>query len=170
MREHNKDRRMSENESVSTSKGMFWTGVVLSALPSLMLLMASAMALSHSAEAVKGFVGQYGYPESAMTGIGVACLVSTILYIIPHRGARRNPADRLPRRRSGNARARQRGRHVPVPGGLRRVDLGRIVLSRLAHPGFAAVEKVGNHDLRLYTWWVGGRYRSNGICHREAAG
>jgi hypothetical protein len=62
---------------------MFWTGVVVSALPSLMLLMGSAMALSHSAQAVKGFVGQYGYPESAMAGIGVACLVSTILYVIP---------------------------------------------------------------------------------------
>jgi hypothetical protein len=62
---------------------MFWTGVVLSALPSLLLLMASALALSHSADAVKGFVTQYGYPESAMTGIGLACLVSTILYTIP---------------------------------------------------------------------------------------
>jgi hypothetical protein len=41
------------------------------------------MALSHSAEAVKGFTVQYGYPESAMTLIGLACLVSTILYLIP---------------------------------------------------------------------------------------
>jgi hypothetical protein len=74
---------MSENESASTGRGMFWTGVVLSALPSLMLLMASGMALSHAPDAVKGFVGQYGYPESAMTPIGLACLVSTLLYIIP---------------------------------------------------------------------------------------
>ena len=74
---------MSENESAPAGRGMFWTGVVLSALPSLMLLMASVMALSHSDQAVKGFVGQYGYPESAMTPIGLACLVSTLLYIFP---------------------------------------------------------------------------------------
>ncbi|HEX4139920.1 MAG TPA: DoxX family protein [Candidatus Methylacidiphilales bacterium] len=74
---------MSENEPAAMGKGMYWTGVVMSVLPSLMLLMASAMALSHSDQAVKGFVGQYGYPESAMFGIGLACLVSTILYIIP---------------------------------------------------------------------------------------
>jgi hypothetical protein len=74
---------MSENETVTTGRGMYWTGIVISALPSLMLMMASAMALSHADAAVKGMVGQYGYPESAMTGIGLACLVSTILYIIP---------------------------------------------------------------------------------------
>ena len=74
---------MSENEKPSTGRGMYWTGVVLSALPSLMLILASGMALSHSADAVKGFVTQYGYPESAMTPIGLACLVSVILYIIP---------------------------------------------------------------------------------------
>src|SRR5271167_3099111 len=74
---------MSGNESAPTGRGMFWTGVVLSTLPSLMLLMASVMALSHSADAVKGFVGQYGYPESAMTPIGLACLVATLLYIFP---------------------------------------------------------------------------------------
>ncbi len=74
---------MSETETGATGRGMYWTGVVVSALPSLMLLMASAMALSHNAEAVKGFVGRYGYPEGAMVWIGTACLVSTILYMIP---------------------------------------------------------------------------------------
>jgi hypothetical protein len=61
---------------------MYWTGVVMSALPSLMLLMASAMMLSHSDQAVQGMI-KYGYPESAITGIGLACLLSVILYIIP---------------------------------------------------------------------------------------
>jgi hypothetical protein len=74
---------MSENEAPTTGKGMFWTGVVLSVLPSLMLLMGAGMALSHSPDAVKGFVTQYGYPESAMTPIGLACLVSTLLYLFP---------------------------------------------------------------------------------------
>jgi hypothetical protein len=74
---------MSENESAPTGRGMFWTGVVLSTLPSLMLLMGAGMSLSHSADAVKGFVTQYGYPESAMTPVGLACLFSTLLYIFP---------------------------------------------------------------------------------------
>jgi len=74
---------MNGNEPAATGRGMYWTGVVVSAVPSLMLIMASGMALSHSDAAIKGMVGQYGYPERAMTGIGMACLVSTILYIIP---------------------------------------------------------------------------------------
>ena len=77
------EETMSGNETGTTGRGMWWTGVVLSAIPSLMLLMGAGMALSHSPDAVKGFVTQYGYPESAMTPIGVACLVATILYIIP---------------------------------------------------------------------------------------
>ena len=74
---------MNENETAPTGKGMFWTGVVLSAIPSLMLLMASIMTLSHADAVEKGFVGQYGYPESAITGVGLACFVSVILYVIP---------------------------------------------------------------------------------------
>ncbi len=74
---------MSENEPGSTGRGMYWTGVVMSALPSLMLLMASVMALSKSDAVVKGMSGQYGYPDSAIRGIGAACLISVILYIIP---------------------------------------------------------------------------------------
>jgi hypothetical protein len=62
---------------------MYWTGVVMSAVPSLMLLMASVMALSKADAVVKGMSGQYGYPESAIQGIGAACLVSVVLYLIP---------------------------------------------------------------------------------------
>ena len=74
---------MSEIESGSTGRGMYWTGVVMSALPSLMLLMASVLELSKSDAVVKSMSGQYGYPESAIQYIGAACLVSVILYIIP---------------------------------------------------------------------------------------
>ncbi len=61
---------------------MYWIGVVMSALPAMMLLMASFMSLSKSDQAIKG-MAQFGYPENVITGIGAACLVSTILYIIP---------------------------------------------------------------------------------------
>jgi hypothetical protein len=73
---------MKENESAPTGKGMYWTGVVMSAIPSLMLLMASMMSLSRSPQALQG-MAQFGYPENVITGIGAACLVSTILYMIP---------------------------------------------------------------------------------------
>jgi len=61
---------------------MYWTGIVLSVIPSLMLLMASTMALFKVPQAVQGMT-QFGYPEYVLPGIGAACLLSTILYIIP---------------------------------------------------------------------------------------
>ena len=70
---------MNENEPAPTGKGMYWTGVVMSVIPSLMLLMASVMSLSKSAQAL----AQFGYPENGITAIGAACLVSTVLYTIP---------------------------------------------------------------------------------------
>ncbi len=73
---------MSENESAPTGRGMFWTGVVLSALPSLMLLMASVMTLSHGQQVVEG-MAKYGFPPEAINVIGLSALVSVILYIIP---------------------------------------------------------------------------------------
>ena len=73
---------MNENESAPTGKGMYWTGVVMSVIPSLMLLMASVMSLSKSAQALQG-MAQFGYPENVVTAIGAACLASTVLYIIP---------------------------------------------------------------------------------------
>src|ERR1700681_580734 len=73
---------MNKNEPAPTGKGMYWTGVVMSVIPSLMLLMASVMSLSKSAQALQG-MAQFGYPENAITAIGAACLVSTVLYIIP---------------------------------------------------------------------------------------
>src|SRR5260370_13622195 len=76
------EKSMNENEPAPTGKGMYWTGVVMSVIPSLMLLMASVMSLSKSAHALQG-MAQFGYPENAITAIGAAALVSTILRIIP---------------------------------------------------------------------------------------
>jgi len=69
---------MNKNEPAPTGKGMYWTGVVMSVIPSLMLLMASVMSLSKSAQALQG-MAQFGYPENAIAAIGAACLVSTVL-------------------------------------------------------------------------------------------
>lgn len=59
-----------------------WIGRTLSGLAAVFLLLDSAMKVVKAAPAVKGTV-ELGYPESAVTGIGVALLVSTILYLIP---------------------------------------------------------------------------------------
>jgi hypothetical protein len=73
---------MNQNKSAATGKGMYWTGVVMSVIPSLMLLMASVMSLSKSAQALQG-MAQFGYPENTITAMGAACLVSTVFYIVP---------------------------------------------------------------------------------------
>src|ERR1700751_2957544 len=76
------EKNMNKNEPAPTGKGMYWTGVVMSVIPSLMLLMASVMSLSKSAQALQG-MAQFGYPENAIAPMASACLISTVLYIIP---------------------------------------------------------------------------------------
>lgn len=65
------------------SKGQLWGGRVASAPPVLALVLSSSMKLMHSPAMVPQFVGKFGYPESTMTPIGVAELLSAILYAIP---------------------------------------------------------------------------------------
>jgi hypothetical protein len=59
-----------------------WTGRVLSTLPVLMLFMSAGMKLSKQQMVIDGFT-KMGYPEQAIIPIGIAEVVSTILYIIP---------------------------------------------------------------------------------------
>lgn len=65
------------------SKGQLWGGRVASALPVLALVLSSSMKLTHNPAMVPQFVGKFGYPESTMMPIGVAELLSAILYAIP---------------------------------------------------------------------------------------
>lgn len=64
------------------SKKMMWAGWVVSALPTLMLLMAAGMSLLKRPEAIEGLV-KYGYPEGIGFGLGVVLLVCVIVYLIP---------------------------------------------------------------------------------------
>lgn len=68
--------------AVSTSKKMLWGGYVLSVLPALLLFFSAFMKLSKNPEAVQGFKG-FGYPDSAVIGIGVIEVICTVLYLIP---------------------------------------------------------------------------------------
>jgi hypothetical protein len=73
----------TEHVVTKSSKGMIWTGRVLSLLPVLLLLMSSFMALSRNPMVVKSMTQQYGYPDNAVVPIGIAALTCAILYAIP---------------------------------------------------------------------------------------
>ncbi len=66
----------------SSSKKILWTGYIVSGLPVLLLLISSVMKLVKPAFVAEGFV-HLGYAESQALGIGIAELVSAVLYVIP---------------------------------------------------------------------------------------
>ena len=68
---------------VPIKKWQLWLGRVISALPALMLAMSGAMKLSHAAQMVAGVSQKLGYPETALTGIGLLELTVVVLYAIP---------------------------------------------------------------------------------------
>ena len=57
-------------------------GLVVSALPVLLLLFSAGMKLKGGPEMAEGFA-HLGYPESAILPLGIVELASTLLYIIP---------------------------------------------------------------------------------------
>jgi hypothetical protein len=72
----------SENPTTNVSKGALWTGRVLSGLITVAMLLDGTMKImkpgDFAKEAAKG-----GIPESTLSGIGIALIVSTVLYAIP---------------------------------------------------------------------------------------
>lgn len=64
------------------SKALVWTGRVLSALPSLLLLASSSMKLIASAETVANFE-KYGYNGAVVRPLGALELSCAILYLVP---------------------------------------------------------------------------------------
>ena len=64
-------------------KAVLWTGRIISALPSAMLLMSAAMKLSRAPQFVAVFTSTLGYQESSLVNIGVLELACTALYVIP---------------------------------------------------------------------------------------
>src|SRR5262245_31480459 len=65
------------------SKASLWAGRVLSGLIALFMLFDGAMKLAKPAFVVEA-CNELGIPENAIVGIGIALLISTILYVIPH--------------------------------------------------------------------------------------
>ena len=72
----------SNTPPVTSSKGMLWSGWVMSAVPALFLLMDGVMKLMKPEIVVKTTV-QLGYPESVILGLGILLLACTFLYLIP---------------------------------------------------------------------------------------
>src|SRR5215831_2876286 len=71
-----------DTQSPHVSKGMFWAGWVMSALPVLFLLVDGAMKLVKPEVVVKATM-ELGYAESVILPLGVVLLACTILYLIP---------------------------------------------------------------------------------------
>ena len=66
----------------SSSKGRLWAGRIISALPALFLLIDGIMKLVKPAIVVETTV-KLGYPEGAISGLGIVLLACTVLYLIP---------------------------------------------------------------------------------------
>jgi hypothetical protein len=72
----------SDSQTDPVSKKMLWTGYIMSALPSLFLLLDGVMKLFKPAFVVEATV-QLGYPEDVIVGIGIVLLASLALYVLP---------------------------------------------------------------------------------------
>ena len=64
------------------SKAATVAGWIIGGVPALMLVLDGAMKLVKPEPVVKATV-ELGYPESTIIGMGVAVLVSAVLYLIP---------------------------------------------------------------------------------------
>jgi len=76
----------SDIQPPAVSKGVLWTGRVMSALSALFLLFDGAMKLVKPAFVVEATVA-LGYSESVILPLGVVLLLCTALYLVPQTSA-----------------------------------------------------------------------------------
>jgi hypothetical protein len=72
----------SAAQVVPVSKAALWTGRVMSALPVLIVLMASVMKLMKLPQVVEGFA-KAGAPEYLIVPVGLIELLCVVVYLIP---------------------------------------------------------------------------------------
>jgi hypothetical protein len=72
----------SSTQVVTESKGMLWTGRVLSGLMALLFVFDGVGHLMKPAPVVDAFA-RLGYPLSASVGIGLLALICTAIYVTP---------------------------------------------------------------------------------------
>jgi hypothetical protein len=73
---------LSNTREIAISKSRLWSGRALSTLTILFMAMDGGMKLFKPPFVVQATI-QLGYPESTIVGIGIALLISTVLYAIP---------------------------------------------------------------------------------------
>ncbi len=76
----------NENQSSSTattSKGMLWTGRILSALPVLLMMGVGLAILIFKPDAMEKDMQQQGFPEGAGMKIMLVEMACVVIYIIP---------------------------------------------------------------------------------------
>ena len=71
-----------DSPKTATSNKRLWASRIMGGLPALFLLVDGTMKLFKPAVVVEASA-QLGYPESTLVGIGIALLVSTLLYVVP---------------------------------------------------------------------------------------
>jgi DoxX-like protein len=72
-----------EEAARPSKKSVLWAGRIVSALPILALTMSAMMKLTHAPQIAGMLSGHLGFPESALTGIGLLELFCIALYAIP---------------------------------------------------------------------------------------
>ncbi len=72
----------AEHIQRSTSNARLWTGRIISGLTVLFMLFDGAMKIVKPVAVVEA-TKRLGFPESAITGVGITLLVCTLLYVIP---------------------------------------------------------------------------------------
>lgn len=65
-----------------TSKGMRWTGITITILVTLFLLVDALMKVVKAEPSMEGSI-QLGWPADDVQAIGIVLLISTLLYVIP---------------------------------------------------------------------------------------
>lgn len=73
---------MESTPTAQVSKAAFWSGLVLSVLPSLMLGFSSVMKFVKPSGTAEGFA-HLGIPLSQAFGLGVLELACTMIYLVP---------------------------------------------------------------------------------------
>jgi hypothetical protein len=72
----------SDLQPAPASKAMFWTGWILSILPSLLLLLSGTMKLVKAEDVMKN-IEHLGYPEQLILVLGIVEVGCTLIYLIP---------------------------------------------------------------------------------------
>ena len=72
----------SAAQALPVSKGIWWTSLVISALPALLVLMGGVMKLLKAPGVAEGFA-RAGLPEHLIIPVGIIELVCVIFYAVP---------------------------------------------------------------------------------------